>query len=383
MVSKKVSNEILKLDEIDDVFSILEQSIKKRNTKGIHAALELLSNKRVCPRTLLNTISEKQFRLVEELANSKPVLDYSKDGDDELAFKQGESNKAMAEMVYSILLQAQKEGLLAKNAEYIIDQPDNVEFPIMENLRGEANKARVMEIHYEKPTNLKTSLFQLNETNDIQRVSFLLQYIIEELIDKGELLARYRFFDVVVNLINKYSNGDYGFDNTMDVKYCIFQNRLFKVLVALFKHDERNLMNFSVESINKISQIAEECCLYIVQNIASFDKSHEFEYNRFYELSLKVFEILLGNCKRENLLELSTSLKNIEERIRMYFSQAEEEIDTYEMEVFSVELKKYYESVKKLMLKSEALGEVTNLTFKMATQARNVVGSVIDKENLN
>ena len=350
--------------------------MKKKNIKGIHASLDLLNNKSICPSQLLASISEKQYQIIEELANSKTFLTSYKDDDTETFARQSEASKALANSVLSRLVKEKKETLLAKTFE---TRGEDVGILISDE--SEERSKGIVE--YEKPASLRTLLFQFLATNDLNRVSFLLQTIIEDYIDQPELLSRLKLFKNIVALIDKYSGGDYGFDNIYDAKYCIFQNRLLKVLLALFKYDENNLAEFSVDSINKLSQIMEECCLYIVQNISAFDRSHEYEYKRFYELSLKLFDVLLGNHCKENLRELVVSLKSIEERIRLYFVQADDEIDGDEIDSFSVELKRYFENIKKQISRSEALEEVVAYNNgKFTTSRIRSVLATANKENV-
>jgi len=342
---------------VEDIFCILETALKRKNSKGIAACLNTLNSPNLCPVQSLHNLSDRYIKVVEVIAStSSNQQDYELD--DEKSLKEIELNRIMASNLLNKIMNAQKV--------VVEEQDPNVSTPFKDVGNTMAVKTSV---NFEKPFSVKTCLFQLNESNDINRIVFLLDNIINSHFAKILQSYSYNLFSIISKIIQRYSNGDFGFDNNENTKYCILQNRLLKCLLALIESKPELVNEIDVETINLLSQIMEECCLYIIQNLSNSDRKHEYEYKLFFQQSIKLFELLISNHQINNIQEVINSIKSIIERIKMYFSSypSEEDLDLEEMAIFYNDLKSYYEDVRGLLKKTETLADLVLSTAKKRT----------------
>jgi len=364
--SKKYSKEMIKADEVDDIFCILDLSYKKKNAKGMLVCLEILNSQSLCPTAYLKNIPESYIKLVENIASLKQSFLESSFYDEENLAKDSSANKTLAS---SLLVRITNASRSEEETEYGY-QPFK---PF-----GESNG--VDERRFERPGSLKTCLFQLSESNDIDRIVFLLEDILSTHLSKLDYLVNSNFPKILTKIIFRYANGDFGFENNDNTKYCIFQNRLMKSLLTLVNHNPNMIFEINPETLNALAQIIEECCMYIIENISNSDKKYEHEYQTTFTESLELFEQLLTNHSMENISEVISAVKNVIQRINMYFSQqAEEDCDTEELGVFNDDLKAYYKDLKKLLVKTETLA---NIYDPQKGKSKILSYSNFNKENL-
>jgi hypothetical protein len=327
--------------------------MKRKNPKGVSACLNILNSPTLCPPQSLNLLPEKYLKVVEMISSSN-YNQHDFDGDDDKNYKDIELNRIMAANLLSKVMTAGK-GKFEEPVE--VSQST----PLKEIGNTIAEKST-----FEKPLSVKTCLFQLNESNDINRIVFLLDNIINSYFSKILQSYSYNLFSIISKIIHRYSNGDFGFDNNDNTKYCVLQNRLLKCLLALIESKPELVHEIDAETINLLSQILEECCLYIIQNVSNYDRKHEYEYKTFFVYSLKLFELLISNHELNNIQEVIHSIKSIIERIKMYFSSypSEEDLDLEEIAIFYQDLKSYYEDIRGLLVKTETLANIVSSTAK-------------------
>lgn len=316
--------------------------------KGISVCLNILNSNQLCSIGNLKNLSERHIKTVEGIVTISN-MHYDNELDDEKNFKDLESNKQNAS---NLLIRISN----ATHHQEDMSKPQKLSHDI-------DSESKAM---FEKPLSIKTSLFQLNESNDINRIVFLLDNLISSHLSKILQSHFNNFFNILTKILSKYSNGDFGFDNNENSKYCILQNRLFKCILACLEHNVDLPSQIDPEIINIISQIMEECCLYIIQNLTNYDRKHEFEYKMFFDQSFKLFEILLSNNKLSNIDEVTNCMKSILDRIKMYFSthSSDGELDTDELGIFCNDLKSYYEDLKHLLLKGKTLADFASNSNK-------------------
>lgn len=336
---------MIKADEVDDIFCILDVSYKKKNPKGMLVCLEILNSQTLCPTAYLKNIPETYIKIVENIASLKQSFLESSFYDEENLAKDSSANKALAS---SLLIRIST----TFRSE---DEAENGYQPFKPF--GESNG--LSERRFERPSSLKTCLFQLSESNDIDRIVFLLEDILSTHLNKLDYLVTSNFPKILTKIILRYANGDFGFENNDNTKYCIFQNRLMKSLLTLVGHDPNMIFEISPDVLNALAQVIEECCMFIIENISNSDKKYQHEHQTTFTESLELFEQLLTNHSKENITEVISSVKNVIQRINMYFSQqAEEDCDTEELGVFNDDLKAYYKDLKKLLVKTETLANI-------------------------
>jgi len=360
---------MIKSDEVDDIFCILEASFRKKNSKGMITCLEILNSQSLCPTAYLKHIPENYHRIVLSIASLKQTSDDIDYYDEENTFKDISANKTLAA---SLLVRISSA---ARTTEDFADERSPGTRPFGET-------GNVGERKFEKPSSLKTCLFQLSESNDIDRIVFLLDDILNSHLGKLDYLTTSNFPKILTKLILKYANGDFGFENSDNTKYCIFQNRLIKSFLTINYHNNDLIFDIGSEVINGLAQIIEECCMYIVENISNYDKKHEYEYKTTFVQSIELFELLLTNHSKENIAEVTTLIKNIIQRINMYFSQqTEEDCDTEELGVFYDDLKAYYQDMKKLLMKTETLTNIYDSATAAKSRSQMASYATFNKEN--
>lgn len=356
---------MIKSDEVDDIFCILEASFRKKNSKGMLTCLEILNSQSLCPTAYLKHIPENYHRIVLAIASLKQISEDSDYYDEESVIQDISANKTLAS---NLLVRISS----ASRAEDLDERSPG--------MRPFGDTVNINERKFEKPSSLKTCLFQLSESNDIDRVVFLLDDILNSHMGKLDYLTTSNFPKILMKVILRYANGDFGFENSDNVKYCIFQNRMIKSLLAIIYHNQDLIFDISSEVLSALAQIIEECCMYIVENISNYDKKHEYEYKTAFVQSLELFELLLTNHSKENIAEVTTAIRNIIQRINMYFSQqSEEDCDTDELGVFYDDLKAYYQDMKKLLMKTETLTNIYDSSVK--TKSRMASYATFNKEN--
>ena len=367
---------MVKQDEVDDILHILETCHKKRNFKGICLSLEILGSNGLCPAQYLSNLSENQTKIIEAMINNKSLFDQSFEYD-ERSFHDIEIVKSLANNVLLRVFKSKR----SDNSSMVQSQhgvAKNENF-----IPKEATLMATLKATFERPASMKTCLFQLNETNDLNRITFLLDSITNQYLDRVEQLCKSGFLKSLTNIIDKYCNGDFGFDNIESTKYCIFQNRLFQSLLALFEFNNLTLSKeFFKDSLNQIAQIIEEGLIYIVQNVTDLDRTYEYEYKKFFETSLNLFKVFITNHSKSNMVELTSALNSIEERIRIYFtSHTKDDLDQEELDIFYEDLRTFYENLKKLRIKTEAINDM--VYTKPTTKHVKMLNEDIQQEKEN
>ena len=72
---------------------------------------------------------------------------------------------------------------------------------------------------YERPTSLRMCLFQLSESNDINRVTIILDTLTTKSKDTlQQMRKKYNLNHKVISILKKYCNAEYGFDHVSSRK---------------------------------------------------------------------------------------------------------------------------------------------------------------------
>jgi hypothetical protein len=85
---------------------------------------------------------------------------------------------------------------------------------------------------FDEPHALRSVLFQLRETTDIERICFLLDNLVTKNLHTIDALnQKLALPHALENVIVRYCNGDLGIDQSQVTRYCIFHNRVCAYLV--------------------------------------------------------------------------------------------------------------------------------------------------------
>lgn len=97
---------------------------------------------------------------------------------------------------------------------------------------------------------------------------------------------------VVTNLLNKYSEGEFGIDFSEVTQYCVFHNRILKYLLRWFPLSATASSASPVlapESTAALLQIIEEGVLNILKNTVNLDTKEKYEKELFLKQSLEFY----------------------------------------------------------------------------------------------
>jgi hypothetical protein len=325
----------------------LESATRRKNLKGTSVCLGILNSNSLCSPIYLQNVHDKYIKTIESII-SGDCHEYSIE--DEKSCKDIENNKIQASNLLMKIADVN-----SKSIHY--NEKEKGDFSSFKDpLSTECS------FTYEKPGTIKTCLFQLNESNDMNRIVFLLETVLGSQFSKELLANVVNLFGILKKMIKRYSNGDFRFDNNENTKYCVFQNKLMKCFLMVLELKQELIFDIEPEIIGLFSQVMEECCLYIIENLSNYDKKNDYEYKLFFGQSLKIFELLIANHQGKNLEELVSSIKSIIERIKMYFTSNtdEQDFDIEDLGIFSQDLKLYYQDIKELLIRTKSIADIVS-----------------------
>eukprot|EP00826_Nyctotherus_ovalis_P020003 TRINITY_DN16243_c0_g2_i2.p1 TRINITY_DN16243_c0_g2~~TRINITY_DN16243_c0_g2_i2.p1 ORF type:complete len:408 (-),score=128.39 TRINITY_DN16243_c0_g2_i2:52-1275(-) len=255
LMSKQSVPTVLMQEEIEDIWYLLEICHQAKEAKGMTVCLELLDSSYHSPPTLLRqATTAKSLELLNALA--------------------------LSETTSEINLTLAKKALLKLE-----------EAKIKEASRGPVQETEVaLTKTFDQPPSLRVCLFQLAESNDLERVTFLLQTIAQFGGEESAALQKSGVRQKVVRVVHKYCNGDYEFDQEV-TKLGSFQYCLLQCLISL-SESFKDFDEFLAGGIfGMLGQIAEEAFIY------TYDKAINswLEWNNrlpsFITLCLRFFEL--------------------------------------------------------------------------------------------
>ena len=140
--------------------------------------------------------------------------------------------------------------------------------------------------NFDEPQLLRSIVFQLRETNDIERICFILDNITTKnlhLLD--QLNHNLNLPKVFAGIVAKYCKGDLGIDQSEVTSYCLFHNRILRYVNRFICNESEKNVNIKAnllktDMILSLGQILEEGTLNIMQNVVNIDdrETHEREY---------------------------------------------------------------------------------------------------------
>lgn len=111
-------------------------------------------------------------------------------------------------------------------------------------------------------------VFQLSESNDLERITKILEHLAQSKDDKGNvkyMIQKYQLNQKVTKILKKYCNGEYGFDNYSS-KSGKFQLSAIKVTRNLLDTDTQYFEYLTNSTIDYLAQIVEEAIIYAHQD---------------------------------------------------------------------------------------------------------------------
>ncbi len=312
LMSKQEAAKPLLQEEIDDVWYLLEACLRNKEEKGATTCLEILDSAHHCPEQLLQKNAEEtDMKLLETIVSSG----------EESADTGVEINCTLAK---KIMLKI-KEGQMPRPA--VFSEKD-----MNRSASGEPAEEISFVRNFDQPPSLRVCVFQLSESNDLERVTFILQTISKYSKGELQLLKKSAIVAKVVKVLQKYCNGEYGFDQEI-AKLGIFQYCVTRCLIAL----SDNLVDFmdlvQSNALTMLGQIVEEALIYVYDKTINGCMEWNSKLQRFVWDALTFFELGVNlKCSkyydgmrttysmlRKRLLGLTTQELSIEKVFRTYF----------------------------------------------------------------
>jgi len=366
LLSKQDSSKTLLQEEIDDVWYLLEACYRVKEIKGITTCLEILDSANHCPEPILKQNAEEQnIKLLNEIIGNEEMLE---------ADTATEINKTLAK---KILLKI-KNGVLYEKAQPVLGDKDMNKFT-QENTSIQQNEEIDVSLtkSFDQPPSLRVCIFQLSESNDLERVTFILQSIAK--YPKTDLvsLKKSGINSKIIKVIQKYCNGDYGFDQDI-AKLGSFQYCIIKCLIVL-SDTFLDFVEFLQNGVfSMLGQICEEAIIYIYDKTINSCMEWNSKLPKFLSESLSFFELGINlKCSKQyeemrgvyqmlkkRLTGMSPQEVNIEKIFKTFFPEKatgdiieKSEDSSSDLKVLCPILYNTLLKVEELLVKLEALKE--------------------------
>ncbi|CAD8048904.1 unnamed protein product [Paramecium sonneborni] len=237
-LNNRQSNDPLTKDEIEDIFAILNIAQQLQNVKGQEICLNLLNQ--VQP-FFLQTLSQSYLDQLEYIAKGQ--------------------HKIIANSLLNKIIK-----VTANNNNQITQRPNNHDQELINLIRQNPR--------YEQQLSNSSVIFQMKETNEIDRICFYLDYT----LCKNQILLK-SIKPTIQTIIDKYYDGQYGLDQSELTKYCVFHTLLGQTAL--------NIQQFDNTTIQKIFVIFEEGILNWIQSLVQM--SHKQIYTLFPSTLLQIY----------------------------------------------------------------------------------------------
>jgi len=303
--ARKESENNFKIDEIEDLWATLETAVTADDYSGKLKCLETLINPLFCSanvllkcekpellQALIQKNNSKNFKHIQQSAiELKSRIEAAKNGGDYQETVKEESE-----------IKSSTDELSLKDTE------------------GEKlNPAS----YFDKPMSLRVCMFQLSESNNLERITNVLQNLCKYSKDSlYKLWDKYELDLKLIQIIQKYCNGDYGFDLEVS-KQGSFQVSYIKAVTKTFSNDVlvENLANSDFFEL--YGQIIEEALIFAYDFTFKDEMPKECKIFEFLDLSLEVFRVMAHYKYVPFMPAIHEMLSKLDERIQKVSSGGE------------------------------------------------------------
>jgi len=362
-MSKQDTANVLMQEEIEDIWYLLEVCYQAKETKGMTVCLELLDSSYHCPETLLKqTTKSKNIELINKIIEEPEYT--------------SEINLTLAKKVLLKLEGAKIKGVTAKE-------------PILES---EVALTKT----FDQPPSLRVCLFQLSESNDLERVTFLLQTITRFPKDEFDKLKKSGITQKVIKVLQKYCNGDYEFDQEItklgSFQYCLIQSLIslsgsFKDFDELLEGDvfgmlgqivEEGLIYIYDKSVNSWMEWNNKLPSFVDQALRFFELGVHIDCVKYYDSMNKVYIALIDRIK--GLTPQEVNINKIYKTL--FYNKSIDIIESIDepqknLKAISPSLYNAFKKLKELIVKLDAMKEYAE-THK--EKYDKLFGALIKKE---
>lgn len=150
----------------------------------------------------------------------------------------------------------------------------------------------VKESMFERPMSLRVWMFQISESNNLERISNVLQNLCSYSHDHlYKLSQKYELDLKLIKIIQKYCNGDYGFDLNVS-KQGIFQLNYFKAILKSFNCEILVEKLANSDFFELYGQLIEESLIFAFDYTFKIEMPTGCKIFDFLQESLKIFYLL-------------------------------------------------------------------------------------------
>ena len=310
-LSKKETPKLLLREEIEDVWYILEGCRKFKESKGVTACLELLDSNYHCPSLLLSNTSQPNQELLHSI-----IKDETYDSSTQI-------NETLAKKIllkidehspqYDLPRLKPKESAESHKTQELDRTQTPSEFTFDINEREEITSLTLSR-SYDKPSSLRLCLFQMAESHDLQRVTFILEMISKYSNQEIKKLKKNQLSFKTLHVMKKYCHGDYGFDSEV-AKLGYFQYFLMKVLIISSEY-HIDFMDYMYEGIfDQLGQIMEESVIFIYDSTINGYLHWNSKSVTFLHLALDYLSLTINVKCSKFFNPLQKTLIKLEERL--------------------------------------------------------------------
>lgn len=359
LVSKVTAQEQFKVDEIDDVIYIIEQSLEKSHVKALMTCLDILAGGCV-PPYLLTSLNQAHRAVIENLSQ-KPLLKDT-DPEVELLGKEVVEVQSLASAILCKIMKSRSSSMISQPA--LNNENDrNVSNlscsfvprseSVLQSLQTKFNKINVSG----DAQGLRSVIFQLKETSDIERITFILDNLTGKNLVYLEDMQSLEIYRAIERIVQKYCNGELGIDVSPITQYCVFHNRLFKYFLKSLQGGSQKAKQYLLQDklLEQATQILEEGSLNTIQNTINLDQLEIDEQYSFLKQCISVLEALTRTPAHQQLL-LNT-VQNICKICQNYLQVSATYLEQ-DLSSFPKEIRTFYKELCDLYQKGTVLGNI-------------------------
>lgn len=160
-------------------------------------------------------------------------------------------------------------------------------------------------------------LFQLTESNDINRVTVILKSLSSKSRESIiQLRKKYNLSHKLITTLKKYCNADFGFDHVSS-RNGSFQYYLTKLMILLASDYAVFLEYLQSSTLDWLSQMIEEAVIYAHDQAIQGGSTNEGEHSylhRFLRLSLDLMDLAVSKNFAEFIPLVRDNLNKVQTR---------------------------------------------------------------------
>lgn len=267
--------------EFKEITYLLAKSLSFKHTHAMKICLDLL-NSSLIPSMILFNSEESLIDLLEKISQEDELF-----SENEILSLRPEFIQEKSEQFFTnkkIALSLLSKTLKIKNFN---QQKSAISFDFNEEFK---------KFKLEGPQNLNSQMFQLRESLDLERITYILT---DFSLKNQELLHKNNLFPSLNRLMMRYTRGELGIDASFLTKFCVFHNKLLHFFMTSAENEKIIAELLRNSCLENLSLIIQEGVLNIVQNSINFENSEEVEKEQFLRNSVSLMEKLASfyNCK--------------------------------------------------------------------------------------